>query len=145
MAWKPDELLRELSDHFQDRALRIETRLTHVLGRDARVPPLKNAREIADLQGIEPEDLAEISHGASRSVHDDGGGDRRPLASILPVDVLNDFLAPLVLEIDVDVGRFVALLGDEALHQERAALEPHGRDAEAIADERVRGRAAALT
>jgi len=33
------------------------------------------------------------------------------------IDILDDFLAPLVLEIDVDIGRLVALLRDEALEQ----------------------------
>ena len=33
------------------------------------------------------------------------------------VDVLDHFLAPLMFEIDVDVGRFAAFLGQEALEQ----------------------------
>ena len=34
------------------------------------------------------------------------------------VDILDHLLAPLVLEIDVDVGRLVALVGEEALEQD---------------------------
>ena len=43
------------------------------------------------------------------------------VAAVFLVDVLDHLLAPLVLEIDVDVGRLVALLGDEALEQQVAA------------------------
>jgi hypothetical protein len=42
---------------------------------------------------------------------------RRAVPAVLGVDVLHHFLAPLVLEVDVDVGRLVALLADEALEQ----------------------------
>jgi hypothetical protein len=36
--------------------------------------------------------------------------------------VLQDFFAALVLEVDVDVRRLVALLGHEALEQQRGAI-----------------------
>jgi hypothetical protein len=42
---------------------------------------------------------------------------RRELATAFPVDVLHDLFAPLVLEIDVDVGRLLALDADEALEE----------------------------
>ena len=43
-----------------------------------------------------------------------GCADRRAMAAVAPVNVLDHFLAPLVLEIDVDIGRFAAVLGNEA-------------------------------
>jgi hypothetical protein len=49
-----------------------------------------------------------------------------------------------VLEIDVDVGRLVALLGDEALEEHRHAPGIDLGDAEAVADGGIGGRAAAL-
>ena len=62
----------------------------------------------------------------------------------LSIDVLDDLLAPLVLEIDVDVGRLVALLADEALEQHVAARGIDFGDAQAIAHRRVGRRPAAL-
>ena len=59
-------------------------------------------------------------------------------------DPLHDDLAPLVLEVDVDVRRLAALLRDEALEQQVVALGIDGGDAEHIADGAVGGRAAAL-
>jgi len=64
--------------------------------------------------------------------------------AVLRIDVLDRLLAPLVLEIDVDVGRLVALARNESLEQQRHARGIHLGDAEAEAHGRVRGRTAAL-
>ena len=72
------------------------------------------------------------------------GGDAGVLAAVLLVDVLHHLLAPLVLEIDVDVGRLVALARDEALEEQVDALRIDLGDAEAVADGGVGRRAAAL-
>ena len=74
----------------------------------------------------------------------DGRADRRAIAAITPVDVLDHLLAPLVLEIDVDVGRLAAVLGNEAGKQKFGLFRVYRGDAEAIADRAVRRRAAAL-
>ena len=49
-----------------------------------------------------------------------------------------------MLEIDVDVGRLLALLGNEALEQKLAGRRIDRGDAEAIADRAVRRRPAPL-
>ncbi len=53
------------------------------------------------------------------------GAERGAIAAVGLVDPLDHFLAPLVLEIDIDVGRFAALGADETLEQQAAA---HGID-----------------
>src|SRR5438445_458962 len=58
---------------------------------------------------------APIRSSARRRGGDGGGRDRSAVAAVLAVDVLDDLLAPVVLEVDVDIGRLVALLRDEAL------------------------------
>ena len=78
------------------------------------------------------------------AIADDGRAQRRVVAAIGLEDPLHDDLAPLVLEIDVDVGRLAALLGDEALEQQVVARRIDRGDAEHVADRRVGGRAAAL-
>src|SRR5690606_35619729 len=80
------------------------------------------------------ERLADIPDGAPRAVADHRGGEPRAVAAVFPVDVLDHLLAPLMLEIDVDVGRLVAGGGDEALEQQPAALGRDRRYAEAVAD-----------
>ena len=80
--------------------------------------------------------------GAGDSDH--GRRQRGAVAAVFLVDVLDDLLAPLMLEIDVDVGRLVAFLVDEALEQH---VDPFGidrGDAEAEAHHRIGRRAAPL-
>nr|KPN26080.1 hypothetical protein KS05_13365 [Rhizobium brockwellii] len=50
------------------------------------------------------------------------------------VDPLNDFLAELVLEVDVDIRRLVALLGNEPLEEQVVRLWVDGRDPENVTD-----------
>ena len=66
------------------------------------------------------------------------------LLAIGGVDPLDHLLAPLMLEIDIDVGRLASLLRNEALEQEVVAFRIDGGDAEHVADGRIGGRAAAL-
>ena len=87
------------------------------------VPVRLRFREAVDHVRIESQRLADVAHRALRPVGDDGRGQRRALAPVLLEDVLDDFLASLVLEVDVDVGRLVALLADEALEQ-RGDVDP---------------------
>jgi hypothetical protein len=65
---------------------------------------------------------------------DDGGDDRRAVPPVAAIDILHHLLAPLMLEIDVDIGRLLALLGDEALDQHVLLGRIDGGDAEAVAD-----------
>src|SRR4029450_13057354 len=57
---------------------------------------------------------------------------------------LESRLGALVVEVDVDVGRLVALDADEAAEQQGRALGVDLGDAEAVADDRVGSAAAAL-
>src|SRR4029077_8603131 len=88
--------------------------------------------------------LADLADGAAGAVMHDGCADCGAVAPVTLVDVLDHLLAPLVLEIDVDVGRLGATLGNEAGGGEVAFFRVHRGDAEAVADGAVRRRAAAL-
>ena len=52
--------------------------------------------------------LAHLADGHARAVVDDGCADGGALAAVAGVEILDHLLAPLVLEIDVDVGRLAA-------------------------------------
>ena len=108
------------------------------------VPPLVRARHRVDHAVVHAKRAAGVAQHAARSIRDDHRGQRGAVAAILVVDVLDHFLAALVLEVHVDVGRFVALLADEALEQRVAAYQVDLGDAQAVADGRVGGRAPAL-
>ena len=92
----------------------------------------------------QPERLADLADRRAAAIADHGGGDAGALAAVFAVDILNDLLAPLVLEIDVDVGRLAPLRRDEALEQQIGAVGIDLGDAETEADGGIGRRAAAL-
>src|SRR5262249_50043728 len=73
-----------------------------------------------------------------------GGGEAGAVAAVFGVDVLDHLLAPLMLEIDIDVGRLVAGGADKALEQDVDARRIDRGDAETVADDGVGGRAPPL-
>ena len=92
----------------------------------------------------QPERLADLADRRAAAVGNHGRGDAGALAAIAAIDVLDHLLAPLVLEVDVDVRRLVAVGGDEALEQQIVQAGIDLGDAEAKAHRRVRRRAATL-
>ena len=66
------------------------------------------------------------------------------MAAVSVVDVLDHLLAAIVFEVDVDVRRFLALLGDETLEQKVDLFGIDLGNTEAVADYRIRRRATAL-
>ena len=138
-------LRRERDQAREARVLRIEAAGTHALRVDApAVPPLHALREPVEPVGGQAEGLADVAQRTARPVGDQRRGERRALAAVLAVDVLDDLLAPLMLEVHVDVRRLVALAGDEALEQHRHARGIHRGDLQAVTDHRIGRRAAAL-
>ncbi len=97
-----------------------------------------------DQRRIHAQGLARIAQRTARAPAADHGRQRRTAAAVFFVDVLDDGLAPRVLEVHVDIWGLAALAADEARHQQRGLVRIHGRDAQAIADGRVRGRTAPL-
>ena len=145
VARKADQLRGELHPQLHDRRLGIEAVLAQPLGGDAAaVEPVLALRDRVDPLQVDAEGAAGVAQRRARPVADDHGGERGAVPAVLAVDVLDDLLAALVLEVDVDVGRLVALDADEAAEQQRGALRVDLGDAEAVADDRVGGAAAAL-
>src|SRR5690606_12938462 len=81
------------------------------------VPVRLRLRQAVDDVEPEPERLADVAYRASRPIANDRGRERRTVSAVLVENVLNDLFAALMLEIDIDVGRLVALLADEPLEQ----------------------------
>ena len=117
---------------------RLRQRLPVVPPRDA----IWRARSI--WPASKPSALPTSRSALRGAIADDRRGQRRAVAAVLLVDVLDHFLAPLMLEIDIDVGRLVALARNEALEQHAHARGIDLGDAQAIAHRRVGGRAAPL-
>ena len=97
-----------------------------------------------DLLGGHAQRAAHVADGGAGAVGDHFGRHAGPFAAVFLVEILQDFLAAFVLEVDVDVGGFVPLAADEPLEQEVHPLGIDGGHAQAEADGRVGRRAAAL-
>src|SRR5262249_38343562 len=110
----------------------------------AIVPPLHVLGEAVERVEGETERLSNVAHGALAAVRNDLGGEGGAVAAVLAVEVLDDFLAALVFEVDVDIRRFVALLADESFEEQVAAVRVDGGDTKTEANGGVGGRAAAL-
>src|SRR2546423_2911294 len=135
---KPDE-----APH--DRAPGIETRIAQAGDElPAIVPPGDRLGDSVHLQRIEPERFPDVAQRALGLISDERGRQRSALTAVFVIDVLDDFLAPLVLEIDVDIGRLVALLRNEALEQQLLLDRIDLGDAQGVADGGIGRRAAPL-
>ena len=66
------------------------------------------------------------------------------MAAIAAVDILDHLLAPLMFEINVDIGRLAPFPGEEAGKEQGGGSRVDTGDAEAVTDGRIRRRAAAL-
>ena len=146
MAREADDLVRPAPRSGAcARLCRIEPGAREIVLRDiAAAAAPDRGRQRADGVFGQAEGLADLADRRAAAIGDDGGGDAGALAAVFAVDVLDHLLAPLVLEIDVDVGRLAPLRRDEALEQQIGAVGIDLGDAEAEADRGIGRRAAAL-
>jgi hypothetical protein len=145
MARKAGDLVGEFERPGEQRIGRVEprflqARMRHLL---AHAAPHDAGERRGDVLR-QAHGLAHVAHRGAAAIGDDGGRQPGALAAVALVDVLNDLFAPLVLEIDVDVGRLLALLRDEALEQQVDLDGIDRGDAEAVAHGGIGRRAAAL-
>ena len=110
----------------------------------SRAPAPDLGREQLDQIFGQAQRLADIAQCALGAVADHRRAQGGMIAAVGVEHPLHDDLAPLVLEIDIDVGRLAPLLADEALEQQVIAVGIDRGDAEHVADRGIGGRAAAL-
>ena len=139
----------QLEEFANAAVARIETGFVELaLGGVARILPLPSARQARQARHcglIEAQRFADFARGRASAIGDDVGGHGGAEFAIALVDILDDALAPIAAgQVDIDVGPFAALLGEEALEEQLHADRVDRRDAERIADRAVGGRAAPL-
>src|SRR5579883_2052416 len=145
MTGEIDELPGEVESKPQGGIVGIKTGVAHMifLNATAMRAPYRAGKRRRHI-GREAQHLADLADGAARAVADHHGGEAGALARIGVVDMLDHLLAPLMLEIDIDIGRLVALVADEALEEQIDLGGIDIGDLQAIADHRIGRRAAAL-
>ena len=103
-------LVEQPGKAFHQWAVGGEAHFGEALGDDIiAVPPGHRLGQRVYLLFLQAQRLADVAYGAAPSVADDRGCQCGAVAAVFAIDILNDFLAPLVLEVDVDVGGLVAL------------------------------------
>ena len=110
MARRLEQFADETVQPFDLAIVRIETCLNEAFNRYlvAPAPPTRVGEPRGDILA-ETQRLADLADCTARPIVDDGRGDRGAIARITVVDLLDNLLAPLMFEIDVDIGRLVAL------------------------------------
>ncbi len=96
------------------------------------------------LPGRVAERLGDVADRGLGAVGDHVRDLGRVAAVVAFVDVLDRLLAPVGLDVEVDVGRPVALRRQEAFEQQPVAHRVHSGDADGVADRGVRRAAPAL-
>ena len=146
VARKADDLVDQLQGLGKPAVGRVEPELGQPLAAAGRRRPSPRSarRSPRPCRCDRPMTLPTSRIAALAAVMDHRGAEPGAVAAVAVVDVLDHLLAPLVLEIDVDVGRLVARLRDEALEDHGADLGRDRGDAERVADHRIGRRAAAL-
>ena len=92
----------------------------------------------------EAEYLGHLAKRAARAIGDHRRGQPGPGPPVSGIDMLDHLLAALMLEIDIDIGRLAARLADKTLEQGLRAVGIDRGDPKAVADRRIRRRAAPL-
>ena len=136
-----DELLRQAK---QQLALARVQPVRFCRAQLRAIPPLVVFGDRVDGLLRQAQRLAHIAKGGARPVADDHAGEPRTAPAVLGVQVLNDFLAPLVLEVHINVRRLLALAADEALKQHAGACWVDLGNAQHKAHRRIGRRAPAL-
>ena len=118
MAGKTGQLARQLQRQRERRIGGIEAGALRLrrLDRLRAVAPGGVVERDDHVVG-EAEDLGRLADRRTRAIGRDRARQAGACPSVARVDVLDHLLAPFVLEVDVDVGRLVALGRDEALEQ----------------------------
>ena len=88
--------------------------------------------------------LADIAHRAAGAKAHHRAAQRRTLAPVMLIDPLDHLLAPLMLEIDIDIGWLAPFGGDEALEEQARARGVDAGDAQHVAHRRIGRRTPAL-
>lgn len=145
MSREAEELVGEIDEEADGGMVGVECELSElIVVEGTAMPPVDFFSDLIDEVEAKTEGFTDIADGGPWSVGDDFGGDAGVVAAVLLVDVLDDFFAAFVFEIDVDVGGFVSGGGEEAFEEEIDPCGVDGGDTDAVADGGIGGGASTL-
>lgn len=114
------KLTRHVQCKCETPILRIETGFDQTLAADLRIVQTgcDMARKLAGHVIGQAEHLADLAQGAFRLKALDRCAECGPMQTVMAVDSLNNLFATIAFEIDIDIGRFLAIFGDEPLEKQ---------------------------
>src|SRR3546814_6631866 len=114
MARRADQLTRNLERQFETRVAPVEPDFIDMPFGDAVVGPSPHLPGQGARQVVrEAQRLSDLADRPSGPITADHGCERGMLMAIGFVDPLDHFLAPFMLEIDIDVGRLIPAFRSE--------------------------------
>ena len=113
----PAELEQLAAHAIRNLARRVTARLVRVRHFHVGMP-LQPLRQAVHLSQRQTQRLADVADGGAPAKADDVRHHGRATAAVALVDVLNDPLAFLVLDVQVDVGRLIPIRGHEPLEHQ---------------------------
>ena len=116
-----------------------------VVGNTLFAPAPRNTGQCARNVFRQAQRLADFANRPLGAIARHYGSKSRTGAPVGFVNPLDDFFAPLVLKIDIDIGRLPAFFRDEALEQQALPDWIDGSHTEYVADGGIGGGAAPLT
>ncbi len=146
MTRKFDQFGRQLHRAMNHGVLGIEAGLPdlHLVEAVAPASPDRIGQQSGDVFG-QAQRLADVADRTARPVMNDGGHDRGTVAAIAIEHILHHLFAARMFEIDVDIGRLAALLGEKPLEQKIDLDGIDGGDPQHETHGRIGRRSPALT
>ena len=126
------------------QALELRLLLERIVERDAELER-NQLGDAVDVAVAHAEHAPAIAHHGLRRHGAEGGDLRDAFGAVLALHIVDDAVAAVLAEVDVEVGHRDALGIEEALEQQLVAQRIESGDAERVCDQRACARAAART
>ena len=146
MTRETDQFAGHIQCHGKRRRFRIKPGFANMFGWwwSAAAAPVQRQKRTGDIAG-QPHRFGDLAHSRTATIGDHRCRDAGAFTPVFLVNILDDFFAPLMFEININIGRLIALGRNKTFKQQIQSAGVDSRDAEAIAHGRISRRAAPLT
>ena len=146
MPRKPDQFGGHIQCHRKRRFFRVKSGFANMFGRrrSAAATPVQRQKRTGHIAG-KPHRLGNFTHSRAAAIGDHRCRNAGAFTPVFLVNILNDFFAPLMFEININIWRLIALGRNKAFKQQIQTTGIDCRDAKAITHGGIGRRATTLT